>query len=42
MNLNVPNKGTASATFTIYGRIPVGQDAMAGSYSDGVQITVTP
>lgn len=40
--LTVPNKQTASATFTIYGRIPVAQNAMVGSYSDAVQITVTP
>jgi spore coat protein U-like protein len=40
--LNVPNKGTASTTFTIYGRMPANQDVMAGSYSDTVQITVSP
>ena len=39
-NLNVPNRGTASATFTIYGRIPARQDVGAGSYSDAVQLTL--
>lgn len=40
--LSVANKQTAGTTFTIYGRIPPGQDATVGSYSDVVQITVTP
>lgn len=40
--LDVPNRGTASANFPIYGRIPAGQDVRAGAYSDQVQVTVTP
>jgi spore coat protein U-like protein len=41
-SFNVPNKGTASTTFTVYGRIPAQQDARVGSYSDSVQVTITP
>lgn len=33
---------SAPTIFTIYGRIPAGQDVMAGSYADAVQVTVTP
>ncbi|TFZ08512.1 Csu type fimbrial protein [Ramlibacter humi] len=40
--LSVPNKGSASTNFPVYGRIPALQDVRAGSYSDSVQITVTP
>lgn len=40
--LNVPNKSSASTTFTIYGRIPPQQDVSVGSYGDTVQITLTP
>lgn len=40
--LSVPNKGTASTTFTIYGRIPAQQDVRIGSYTDMVQVTITP
>lgn len=38
----VPNKGSASATFTVYGRIPPLQNVSAGGYSDTVQVTLTP
>lgn len=38
----VPNKGTASLTFTIFGRIPPRQEVAAGVYTDAVQVTVTP
>lgn len=39
----VPNRGSESLAFTIYGRIRAQQlDARAGSYADSVQITVTP
>jgi spore coat protein U-like protein len=41
-NLSVPNRGSASTTFTVYGRLPAQQDVSAGSYSDSVQVTVTP
>jgi spore coat protein U-like protein len=40
--LDVPNKGTQSATFVLYARIPPLQDVSAGLYSDSVQITLTP
>jgi spore coat protein U-like protein len=40
--LTVPNGGSASATFTIFGRMPALQDVNAGPYEDSVQITVTP
>ena len=38
----VPNNGSASVTFTVYGRIPPLQDVSAGGYSDTVQVTLTP
>jgi spore coat protein U-like protein len=38
----VPNKGSASATFSVFGRIPALQDVSAGSYTDRVQVTLTP
>jgi spore coat protein U-like protein len=41
-SLSIPNKDTRSITFIIYGRIPALQDAAVGSYSDLVQVTVTP
>lgn len=41
-SLNVPNKGSASTTFTIYGRIPAQQNVSAGNYGDSVQMTLTP
>lgn len=40
--ISVPNKGSASATFSIFGRIPALQDVSAGSYSDRIQVTLTP
>jgi spore coat protein U-like protein len=40
--ISVPNNGSASGTFTIYGRIPALQNPRAGSYADSVQITLTP
>lgn len=40
--LSIPNHGVALGTFVIYGRIPAQQDAAAGSYSDRVQMTLTP
>jgi spore coat protein U-like protein len=41
-SLSVPNKASASTTFTVYGRIDRGQDVPAGSYTDSVQVTLTP
>lgn len=40
--LPVPNKGSASMSFTIYGRIPPLQNPHVGSYTDSVQVTITP
>lgn len=40
--LSVPNKSSAQATVTVFGRIPAGQDVAKGSYSDSVVVTVTP
>lgn len=40
--ITVPNKGSATATFTIYGRIPSLQDPAVGAYTDRVTVTVTP
>ena len=40
--LAVPNKGSASVTFKVFGRIPALQDVSAGGYNDSVQITLTP
>jgi spore coat protein U-like protein len=40
--LTIPNRSSVTATFTLYGRIPAGQNVRAGSYSDSVQVTVAP
>jgi spore coat protein U-like protein len=40
--LSIPNKDTAQTTFTVYGRIAAEQNVYAGSYSDSVQVTITP
>jgi spore coat protein U-like protein len=40
--LSVPNKGSASTTFTVYGRLPAQQNVSAGSYGDTVQLTLSP
>jgi spore coat protein U-like protein len=39
-SLAVPNLGAGVASFTLYGRIPPGQNARVGTYADAVQITV--
>ena len=41
-SITLPNKGSASASFTIYGRIPAQQDVSVGNYSDSILITVSP
>lgn len=38
--LSIENKSSAAARFTIFGRIPPGQDVTVGNYSDSVQITL--
>jgi spore coat protein U-like protein len=38
--VSVPNNGTATAMFTIFGRLPAGQDVSAGTYSDTVGVTL--
>jgi spore coat protein U-like protein len=38
--LSIPNNGSASATLTIYGRIPIQQDVSPGMYGDSVQVTI--
>lgn len=38
--LSIPNRGTAFATFIIYGRIPAGQDVSSGTYRDTVGVTL--
>jgi len=41
-SITVPNKGSASASFTIYGRIPAQQNVSVGTYSDSILLTVSP
>jgi spore coat protein U-like protein len=38
--LSVPNKRSATARITVFGRIPAGQDVRAGNYADTVQLTL--
>lgn len=38
----IPNNGSRSGTFVIYGRVPALQNVPAGAYSDSVQMTVSP
>ena len=38
----IPNNGSKNGTFVIYGRIPAQQSVGIGSYTDSVQITVSP
>ncbi len=40
-SITVPNKGSASITFTIYARIPGLQNISAGSYGDSLTVTLT-
>jgi spore coat protein U-like protein len=40
--VSVPNKDSAIATFTIYGRIPARQNVSVGTYTDRIQVTLTP
>ncbi|GAC1525597.1 MAG: hypothetical protein NVS2B4_01710 [Ramlibacter sp.] len=39
---NVPNNGSATTTFTVYGRVNTLQDVAPGTYADSVQVTVNP
>ncbi len=38
----IPNKGSASVTVTVYGRIPAQQDVAVGTYTDAVSVTINP
>lgn len=38
----IPNNGSRDGTFTVYGAIPARQNVPAGSYTDSVQLTVSP
>ena len=40
-SLSIPNKSTASTTFTIFGRIGALQNVSTGSYADSVVATVS-
>lgn len=40
--VKVQNNRTAEATFTVYGRMPAQQDVAPGTYTDSVQVTLTP
>ena len=39
--LSVPNKSSANVSFTVFGRIPAGQDPSVGSYSDSLLVTIS-
>jgi len=38
----VPNNGSQTGTLVIYGRVPALQNVPAGTYSDSMQITISP
>ncbi len=38
----IKNKSFETLTFTVYGSIPAQQDVYAGSYSDSIEVTLTP
>lgn len=40
--ITIQNKSFATLTLTVYGSIPAQQDVYAGSYSDSIQVTLTP
>jgi spore coat protein U-like protein len=40
--VTVQNKSFATFTFTVYGSIPAQQDVYPGTYSDSIQVTLTP
>lgn len=42
LTLSVWNNGSATGTFRIFGRIPAGQNVSPGSYSDRIQLTLSP
>jgi spore coat protein U-like protein len=39
--ISVPNNASATAAFTLFGRIPAQQDARIGAYTDSLVITVS-
>jgi spore coat protein U domain-containing protein, fimbrial subunit CupE1/2/3/6 len=40
-SVSVPNKASANLSFTLFGRIPAGQDPSVGSYSDSLLVTIS-
>lgn len=42
LTLVMPNNGSATATFRVFGRIPAGQNVSPGSYSDRLQFILNP
>jgi spore coat protein U-like protein len=38
----IPNNGSVTTTFTVFGRIPPQQDVSQGLYSDVIQVTLSP
>jgi spore coat protein U-like protein len=42
LTLSVPNNGSATGVFRIFGRIPARQNVSPGSYSDRIQLTLNP
>jgi spore coat protein U-like protein len=42
VNFFINNNSSGSATMVVYGRIPALQNVPAGTYSDSVQITISP
>jgi spore coat protein U-like protein len=40
--IGIPNLGSRTGTFVIYGRVPALQNVPAGAYSDSLQMTVSP
>lgn len=42
LTLTIPNRTTASGSFLVFGRIPPRQNVSPGSYSDSLQLVVSP
>lgn len=39
--VSVPNKASANVSFTVFGRIPAGQDPTVGTYTDSLLVTIS-